>query len=163
VAAVGPEGLSGGCERVAVELEQVVGGGDQAPFRADGGSASSVEAIDAAVVFRLAEDGLDHRLALAVELAAVLAGQDPAHERVEAAVPARPGAFAFAGIRWDQHRDALVDDPFHLALVPIAGVRQQHPGRFGDASGAQLALGGVEHRLEVPEVRESRGRAAREA
>ena len=31
----------GGLELVAVELEQVVGGGDEAPFRAGGGSAAT--------------------------------------------------------------------------------------------------------------------------
>jgi hypothetical protein len=41
-----------------------------------------------------AKTGLDDRLALTVELAAALAGQDPAHECVEIAVPARPGALA---------------------------------------------------------------------
>jgi hypothetical protein len=77
-----------GRERVAVKLEEVVGGGDQAPFRADGGPASSLEAIDATVVLGLAEHGLDHRLALPVEPDAALGGQDAAHERVEPAVPA---------------------------------------------------------------------------
>jgi hypothetical protein len=52
-----------------------VGGGDQPPFSPDGASAASVEAAHAAVVFGLAEDGLDHRLSLPVELAAALAGQ----------------------------------------------------------------------------------------
>src|SRR5262245_38670247 len=65
---------SGGRERVAVKLEEVVGGGDQPPFRADGGAASSLEAIDATVVLGLAEHGLDHRLALPVEPAAALGG-----------------------------------------------------------------------------------------
>ena len=57
---------SGGRERVPVKFQEVVRGGDRAPFRSDGGAASSVEAIDPAVVLGLAEHGLDHRLALAV-------------------------------------------------------------------------------------------------
>src|SRR4051794_28294848 len=82
-------GASGGGEGVSVELEEVVGGGDQSPFRADRAAASSSEAIDAAVELRVGEDRLDHRLALAVELAAGLGRQDSAHEGVKAAVPAR--------------------------------------------------------------------------
>jgi hypothetical protein len=60
-----PGGLSlgsGGCGRqgVSVELEEVVGGGDQAPFRAGGHPASAFEASDASVGLDLAEDRLDH-------------------------------------------------------------------------------------------------------
>ena len=53
--------VSGGCERevVLVQLQQVVGGGDQAPFGSAGGSAASLEAVDAAVELRVGEDGLD--------------------------------------------------------------------------------------------------------
>jgi hypothetical protein len=36
--------------------------------------------------------------------------------------------------------------------MPVAGVREQHAGCLGDAGGLQFALGGVEHRLQVPEV-----------
>src|SRR3954452_15028877 len=107
---------SGGRERVSVKLEEVVGGGDQPPFRADGGAASSLESIDAAVVLGLAEHGLDHRLALPVEPAAMLGREHATHERVGAAIPAWPRAAAFAGVRRDQDRDPLVDDPFHLLL-----------------------------------------------
>jgi hypothetical protein len=81
-----------------VELEEVVGGGDQPPFRADGGAASSSEAVDAAVELRVGEDRLDDRLALGVELAAALAGEDSAHERVKAAVPAGTRAFLALGV-----------------------------------------------------------------
>jgi hypothetical protein len=45
-------------------------------------------------------------LALAVELAAAFAGEDSAHERVEAAVPAGSGAFAALGVGRDQDLDA---------------------------------------------------------
>jgi hypothetical protein len=47
---------------------------DQSPFRAHGGSAASSEAVDPAVELRVGEDRLDDRLALAVELAAAVAG-----------------------------------------------------------------------------------------
>src|SRR5439155_19172736 len=98
---------SGGRESVSVKLEEVVGGGDQPPLGPDRASASSVEAGHAAVVFGLAEDGLDHRLAAAVELAAALAGQHAAHEVVVAARPARPWRLAFARVRWDEHLAAV--------------------------------------------------------
>jgi hypothetical protein len=55
---------------VSPEFEQVVGGGDQSPFGAGGRSASSVEAIHAAVELGVAEHRLDDLLALAVELGA---------------------------------------------------------------------------------------------
>jgi hypothetical protein len=45
---------------VSVKLEQVVGGGDQAPFGAGRGPASSFEAPDPSVGLDLAEDGLHH-------------------------------------------------------------------------------------------------------
>jgi hypothetical protein len=67
-------GGSGGRCGVSVELEEVVRRGDQSPFGADGGSASSSEAVDAAVELGVGEDRLDDRLALAVELAAAVAG-----------------------------------------------------------------------------------------
>ena len=130
-----------------------MGGGDQPPFRADGGAASSSEAVDAAVELRVGEDRLDDRLALAVELAAALAGEDPAHERVKAAVPTRAGPLSALGVRRDQHRDSAVDDVLHLLLMPVAGVGEQHLRDLGDAGGVQFALSGVEHRFQVPEVR----------
>src|SRR4051794_41938967 len=44
-----PLGLHGR-EAVVVEFEDVVGGGDQSPFAADGGSAAALEAFDPAVL-----------------------------------------------------------------------------------------------------------------
>ncbi len=67
---------------MSVELEEVVGGGDQSPFGPDRGSSSSSEAVDPAVELGVGEDRLDDRLALAVQHAAALAGQDTAHEGV---------------------------------------------------------------------------------
>lgn len=49
----------GGGGGVLVEFEEVVGGGDEAPFGACGGSAASGEARERAVVFGVAEDRLD--------------------------------------------------------------------------------------------------------
>jgi hypothetical protein len=40
----------------------------------------------------------------------------------------------------------------HLFAVPVAGVGQQHLGQLVDARGLELALGGIEHRLQVSEV-----------
>src|SRR5215217_3189220 len=82
---------------VAPELEEVVGGGDESPFGAGGVSAAAVEAVDAAVELRLAEDGLDHRLAFAVELGAAVGREPLAHRGVGAAFPAGPRAFSSAG------------------------------------------------------------------
>src|SRR3954469_9328797 len=150
--AVSAAAPSGGHESVSVKLEEVVGGGDEPPFGPDRASASSVEARHPAVVFGLAEDGLDHRLAAAVELAAALAGQDAAHEGVVAAGPARPWRLAFAGVGWDEHLSAGGVRAFHLALMPVAGVGEDDAGRLVDAGVLHLAAGGVEHRLEVAEV-----------
>jgi hypothetical protein len=51
----------------------------------------------------------------------------------------------------DQHLDAAANDVLHLALVPVARVGDDHPGRLCTGP-RQLALGGVHHRLEVAEV-----------
>jgi hypothetical protein len=63
------------------------------------------------------------------------------------------GAVAAFGVGWDQHLDAAVDDLLHLLLMPVAGVGEQHLWDVGDAGGVQLALSGIEHRLQMPEVR----------
>src|ERR671911_607956 len=102
-----------------------------------------MEAAHAAVVFGLAEDGLDHRLSSPVELAAALAGQHAAHEGVVAARPAGPRGLAFAGVGRDEHLAAPGDRALHLALMPVAGVGEDHPGKLVDAGGLQLAAGGV--------------------
>ena len=74
-----------------------------------------------------------------VELAAAVAREDSAHERVKAAVPTRPSAFAALGVGRDQHRDAAIDDPLHLLLMPVAGVGEEHLRNLRDA-GALLML-----------------------
>jgi hypothetical protein len=72
-----PRKRPGGCsardrlDPVVVELQQVVGGGDKAPLGRRGGSASSSEPCDRAVVFDLPEDRLDcssFRVELAAEI-----------------------------------------------------------------------------------------------
>ena len=75
-----------------------------------------------------------------------------AHECVGAAVPAGAGAFALVGVGRDQHRHAPSGDLFHLRLVPVAGVGDDHAGLLGDAGGFELRQRGVDHRAEVPEV-----------
>jgi hypothetical protein len=57
-----------------------------------------VGASRGAVVFELAEDGFDDGRALGVELAAVLGGQDAAHEVIEAAAAPGSGCFAAVGV-----------------------------------------------------------------
>lgn len=54
-------------ELVAVELAQVVGGGDQLPLAGAGLEAAPPEAADAAVLLDVAEDRLDHPAALFIE------------------------------------------------------------------------------------------------
>jgi len=56
-----------------------------------------LEAIHPSVELRVREHGLDHALAFAVELGATVGLKDATHEGVQAAVPAGPGARAFAG------------------------------------------------------------------
>jgi hypothetical protein len=112
---------------VPPELQQVVGGGDQAPLRAGRRSAAALEAVAAAVELRVGKDGLDHALALGVKAAAAVAIKHPAHEAIEAAVPARAAALALAGVGRDQDRHAAIDDRLHLHLVPVAGVGVAQP------------------------------------
>src|SRR5215217_9548030 len=61
----GSLGREGG-DPVAVELEEVVAGGDEPPFRPAGRSPAALEAADLAAVLQLTEDRLDRGLAPAV-------------------------------------------------------------------------------------------------
>src|SRR3954468_13661332 len=88
----GRPGSVAGPVEVPVELDEVVGGGHEAPFGAGGGSSAAVKAREAAVVFGVAEDRLDELASLLVEGAAELGVEDAAHEVIGAAVPARPRA-----------------------------------------------------------------------
>src|SRR3954453_15403523 len=56
------------------------------------------------------------------------------------------------GVRWDEHRDAFAGDLLHLALVPVAGVGEHDLG-IAEPERGELALGGADHRFEMPEVR----------
>ena len=124
---------SGGRERMAVELEEVVGGGDQPPLGANSAASSASEAIQAAVELHLREDGLDHRLSLAVKRAAALAGQQVAHLLVAAAFPVASCRPAAAGVGRDEQRDAALGDALHLLAVPGARVSEHDVGRVRDA------------------------------
>src|SRR3954452_17278299 len=77
----------------------------------------------------------------------------PAHERVETAVPAWSVALAWTRVGRNQDLCAAGDDPLHLLVMPIAGVRKRRLGAGGDAGVGEFGLHGGEHRLEVPEVR----------
>jgi hypothetical protein len=79
-----------------------------------------VEAIEAAVELRVAEYRLDELLSLSVELDAAVGVQDAAHERVQAAVPARSRRSAAAGVRRDQHLDPVGDDGRRATLLKAA-------------------------------------------
>ena len=68
---------------------------------------AAVEAGDAAVVFGVAEDGLDDVLSLPVERLAVFGGQDAAHEVEDAALPTGPGCGPEPRFGPDQDRDAV--------------------------------------------------------
>ena len=76
----GPGSVAGPVE-VPVELDEVVGGGDEPPLGAGCGSSAAVKADEAAVVFGVAEDGLDELAALLVEAAAERGLEDAAHGR----------------------------------------------------------------------------------
>ena len=91
-------------------------------------------------------------LALGVERAALVGGQDAAHERVEPAVPARPCAGALVGVGRNEHRQSLAGQALHLDLVPVAGVGEHDLGRLLDAGPRELAAGRGDHRLELAEV-----------
>src|SRR5215213_6650999 len=92
---------------VVVELQEVVRRRDQSPFASAGGSAPALEAFDSAVELDLAEDGLDGDLSLAVEGPPFGCGEHAAHEVVEAAVPAGPGAFAQSAVGRNQDLHAV--------------------------------------------------------
>src|SRR3954468_22756627 len=92
-----PLGREGGGP-VAVELEEVVGGGDQSPFRAAGRSAAALKALDLAVELQLAEDRLDRGLALPVKRAPLRGREHAAHGVIETASPSRARAAAQARV-----------------------------------------------------------------
>ena len=127
--------------------------GDQPPFRARGGAAATLEAIAAAVELGVGEDRLDHALAFGVELAAAVGREHASHERVQTAVPAGPGALAFASVGRDQHHGSAAAELLDLDLMPVAGVGEHNLQRLADPSRGELGLGGRDHRPEMPEVR----------
>src|SRR5215216_6212385 len=88
-----------GGDPVAVELEEVVAGGDEPPFRAAGRSSAALEASDLAVELQLTEDRFDRGLAPPVERTAIRGREHASHEVVEAAGPSGASAAAQAGVR----------------------------------------------------------------
>src|ERR687886_548359 len=88
---------------VAVELQEVVGGGDQSPFRPARRSSAALEAVDPSVELRVSEYRLDQRGAFLVERLAGVGLKHAPHERVRAALPAGPWVFAVARVGRDQH------------------------------------------------------------
>jgi len=111
-----------------------------------------LEAIHAPVELRVREHRLDHALTLAVERGATVGLKDTTHERVETALPARPGALALAGVGRDQHLDAARHDVVDLHLMPVAGIGDDDLRRLGAPDRSQLLFGRGDHRLEMPEV-----------
>src|SRR4051794_1493794 len=140
-----------GGDAVVVELVEVVGGGDEPPFASACRSAAALEASDRAVGLDLAEHRLDGHLPVAVEAAPGGRGEDAAHEVVEPAGPAGPGALAQAGVGRDEDLDAVADDRFDLAVMPVAGAGDDDLG-VTDVERVELASGGADHRLQMPEV-----------
>jgi hypothetical protein len=95
---------------MAVKLQEVLSGIDQPPFRLHGGSASSLEAIDPAVVLLISEHRLDHPRPFSIEPAAGLVGEHGSHPRVGAGGSAGASAFALVGIGRDKHLHPAADD-----------------------------------------------------
>jgi hypothetical protein len=58
--------------------------------------AATLEAVDAAVELGVGEDGFDHLLAFAIQVAACVGQKDAAYERVAAAVAAGGGEAGLA-------------------------------------------------------------------
>jgi hypothetical protein len=67
---------------VAPELEEVVCGGDEAPFCLAGGEPAALEPVGASDDLGVREDGLDHRLSSREERAAVLCEHHALHVRI---------------------------------------------------------------------------------
>ena len=76
-----------------------------------------------------------------------------AHLLVEAVLPAGAFALAHRAVGWDEHLDPALGDRLDLSGVPVAGVSEHHLGLLGHPVPLEVLERGVEHRLEVPEVR----------
>lgn len=92
--------LSGGREAVLVELEEVMGGGQQPPLRSDGRAPAPVEPAGAAVALDLPEDGLCHALAFEIKLSAPIGREHSSREVIE------PAATSGAAAPCDDRRRA---------------------------------------------------------
>jgi hypothetical protein len=71
---------------------------------------------------------------------------------VEAVLPTGAVTVAHRSIGWDQHLEPALGDRFDLPRLPVTGVREDHLGPLAHTMALQVREGGVEHRLEVPEV-----------
>jgi len=137
-----------------VELEEVVGGGDQPPFRERGRSSSSLELVDAPVVLGLCEHRLDYRLSSSVEPVSVLGRECVAHRRVSFALPSQPRGLALASVRRHENLHVLVrHDMVHLLLIRVAAIGNRDPWCLRNTNRLEFPLGRLHHRLEVTEVR----------
>ena len=129
-----------------------MGGGDQSPFRARGGSAAALEAVDPAVELRVREDRFDHGVAAAVEVAAVAGREHPPHEGVKTSLPDLARAPLRLPASAGSDHSAAAREPLDLVGVPVAGVGQHHRGRVSHSGRSEFDLSGGDHRFELPEV-----------
>jgi hypothetical protein len=111
-----------------------------------------LEAVGAAADLGVGNDGLDDRLALAVERLAVGAAQDGAHEVVKAALSEAAGGFAGVGVGANEDLHPARDQGVDVGAVPVARVGEDDPERFGDAGLFELAGGGGDSELLVGAV-----------
>src|SRR3954453_17160831 len=78
---------------------------------------------------------------------------DAAQRELDAAgVTELPAVLVADAGYWHQPQMERID-PFHLRLVPIAGVRDEDRWQLRDAGGVELALSSVKHRFQMTEVR----------
>jgi hypothetical protein len=111
-----------------------------------------LEAVGAAADLGVGKEGLDDRLALAVERLAVGAAQDGAHEVVKAALSEAAGGFAGVGVGANEDPHPARDQGVDVGAVPVARVGEDDPERFGDAGLFELAGGGGDSELLVGAV-----------
>ena len=136
-----------------VELQEVVGGCDQAPLGPRRGPASSSEPAHPAVVFDLPEHRLDAVSSLDVQPAAEIGREDTAHERVHAAHPAGASVLPPQRVGRDEHPEPVSHEMLDLLMVPIAGIGERRPRTLGHANVLKFANRGAHHRFQLPEVR----------
>src|SRR5215211_7330263 len=130
---------------------RVVSGGDQAPFRADSGPASSFEAPDPSVRLDLAEDRLHHPQPSCVEPLTALGGEHSSHEVVGSA-QSRLAWSAAGRVGGDDRDHAPFSERVDLVIRPVAGVGEHDLGTPRHARPARLSFCRGDDRLELLEV-----------